>query len=82
MLEKYIKLNSIDDVKQFVAITSTKDYKITLESEKFIVDAKSIIGVLSLDLTKPLKMKADCMASGELLRQLEPFLWHILGNFK
>lgn len=79
MLEKYVKLNSIDEVKAFVEITSSKDYEITLESDKFIVNAKSIMGVLSLDLTKPLKIKADCKASGELMHQLKPFLWHLLG---
>lgn len=82
MLEKYIKFNTIDDVKSFVAVTSTKEYEITLESDKYIVDAKSIVGILSLDLTKPLKMKADCKSSGELLRQLEPFLWQLLGSLK
>ena len=82
MLEKYVKFNTIDDVKRFVAITSVKEYEITLESDKYMVDAKSIVGILSLDLTKPLKMKAECKSSGELLRQIEPYLWQIFGNLK
>ncbi|MGI6279256.1 MAG: HPr family phosphocarrier protein [Acutalibacteraceae bacterium] len=73
MLEKYIRLKSIDDVKKFVEIASSKDYDITLESDKYIVDAKSIIGVLSLDLTKPLKVVANCKMVAELSRQLDEF---------
>jgi len=82
MLEKILRLNNINDVKKFVALTSTKDYKITLESDDFIVDAKSIMGVLSLDLTKPLKLKAYSDTTADFLREIEPFLWHLLGNLK
>lgn len=82
MLEKYVKFNTINDVKNFVEITATKDYNITLESDKYIVDAKSIVGILSLDLTKPLKMKADCKSSVELLRQIDGYLYNLLGNLK
>lgn len=73
MLEKYIRLNSIEEVKKFVAVTSSKDYNITLESDEYVVDAKSIMGVLSLDLTKQLKVVADCKMVAELTRQLEEF---------
>ena len=82
MLEKYVKFNTINDVKSFVDITSTKDYNITLESDKYIVDAKSIVGILSLDLTRPLKMKAEGKSSGELLRQIDRYVYNLLGNLK
>ncbi len=77
-MEKYIKLNTIDEVKQFVAITSSKDYDIKLEAENTLVDAKSVMCILGLDLTKPIKLKSDCKAEGELLHQLKPFLWQFL----
>lgn len=73
-LERYIKLNTIDEVKQFVEITSAKDYDIKLISKDTVTDAKSIMGILGLDLTKPVKLKADCKVSGELLHQLKKFL--------
>lgn len=73
-MEKYIKLNTIDEVKHFVEITSSKDYSIKLEAKNTIVDAKSVMCILGLDLTKPLKLIADCEATGELLHQLKPFL--------
>ena len=77
-MEKYIKLNTIDDVKAFVAITSSKEYYITIETKDAVVDAKSVMCILGLDLTKPIKVKADCQHEGELLHQLKPFLWQLI----
>ena len=74
MLEKTLLLNTIDDVKEFVEITSSKNYNITLQSGRFIVDAKSILGVFSLDLTKPVLMKADCTMVAELSKQIAKFI--------
>lgn len=77
MLEKTIMLKSFEDVKRFVAIASSKDYDIELMSGKYIVNAKSIMGVFSLDLTKPLIMVAHCDMVAELSRQVEPFAYGI-----
>ncbi len=77
-MEKYIKLNTIDEVKQFVAITSSKDYDIKLVAKNTFVDAKSVMCILSLDLTKPIKLIADCKTEGELLHQIKPYLWQFL----
>ena len=77
-MEKYIKLNTIDDVKEFVAITSTMDYDIIIETKDAVVDAKSVMCILGLDLTKPIKVKADCQHEGELVHQLQPFLWQLI----
>ena len=77
-MEKYIKFNTIDDVKDFVAITSSKEYSITIETKNTVVDAKSVMCILGLDLTKPIKVKADCQHEGELVHQLQPFLWQLI----
>ena len=77
-MEKYIKLNTSDDVKEFVAITSTKEYDIIIETNVAVVDAKSVMCILGLDLTKPIKVKADCQHEGELVHQLQPFLWQLI----
>lgn len=53
-----IALNSILDVKSFVNIVSKCDFDIDLTSGRYVVDAKSIMGIFSLDLTKPIKMDA------------------------
>ena len=56
MLEKMIMLDTIDSVRKFSEIASSKDYRIELESDKYIVNAKSIMGIFSLDLSQNLKL--------------------------
>ena len=75
MLEKTIMLSKFDDVKKFVDIANTKDYDVELLSGKYIVNGKSIMGVFSLDLTKPILVRAHCETPGELLMQIKPFLF-------
>lgn len=75
MLEKMIMLDTIDSVRKFSDIASSKDYRIELESGKYTVNAKSIMGIFSLDLTKPVKMTAHCDMVAELARQIEPFIY-------
>lgn len=73
MLEKTIMLKNFEDVKEFVDIANSKEYDIELMSGKYIVNAKSIMGVFSLDLTKPMVMVAHCDAAAELSRQTSRF---------
>ena len=73
MLEKTIVLKDFTAVKEFVDIANSKPYDIELLSGKYIVNAKSIMGVFSLDLTKPLVMVAHTDSPSELLRQTAPF---------
>lgn len=51
-----ILLATINDVKEFVGIVSQFDYDIDLVSGRYAVDAKSIMGIFSLDLSKPIKV--------------------------
>lgn len=73
MLEKTIILKDFEAVKNFVDIACSKPYDIELLSGKYVVNAKSIMGVFSLDLTKPLVMVAHTDTPTELLRQTAPF---------
>ena len=75
MFERTIMLKDFDAVKRFVDIANTKDYDIELLSGKYIVNAKSIMGVFSLDLTKPIVMAAHTDTHAELNRQIEPFAY-------
>ena len=45
-----IKLDTAEAVKKFVNITARCDFDLTLKSGKYVVDAKSILGIFSLDL--------------------------------
>ena len=56
MTEKKIKLNSIEDVKEFTSLANSKNYELDLISGRYAVDAKSIMGIFSLDLTKTLTL--------------------------
>ena len=71
MLEKELLLDNIDKVRQFVSVAMGKDYDIELISGKYVVNAKSIMGVFSLDLTKPVTMVAHCDMVAELTKQIQ-----------
>ena len=66
-----VLLSSINDVKNFVNIVSKYDYEIDLASGRYVVDAKSIMGIFSLDLSKPIKVEIhsdDCSAITDELK--------------
>ena len=54
-----ISLNSIDKVKAFVNEISKFDCDFDLVSGRYVIDAKSIMGIFSLDLSKPIDLNAD-----------------------
>ena len=51
-----ISLNSIDKVKSFVNAISQFEFDFDLISGRYVIDAKSIMGIFSLDLSKPLQL--------------------------
>ena len=51
-----ISLNSIDKVKSFVNDIARFDYDFDLVSGRYVIDAKSIMGIFSLDLSKPIEL--------------------------
>ena len=52
-----LSYNSIDKVKNFVSITAKFDAEIDLVSGRYIIDAKSIMGIFSIDLSKPIILR-------------------------
>ena len=69
-----ILLSSINDVKNFVNLVSRFDCDVDLVSGRYVVDAKSIKGIFSLDLSKPIDIEIhndDCDALGE---ELKPYI--------
>ena len=68
-----IKLPLINDIKDFVNIVNRKSYNVEAASGRYKVDAKSIMGLFSLDLSKPIKINAytnDDKIKEELSRYL------------
>lgn len=56
-VEKQIKLSAAEDVKEFVAAASKSEFDIDVFYNRIIIDAKSILGVLSMDLTRELTVR-------------------------
>lgn len=73
MKSMYIRLNTIQDVRNFVNVVSADDEDIDLTSGRYVVDAKSIMGIFSLDLLSPILLTIHGEGSTELLNGLAPF---------
>ncbi len=69
-----IKLSSIEDVRNFVNIVSKYEMEIDLASGRYIVDAKSIMGIFSLDLLKPIKLTAHSDDTDALFAEIKPYI--------
>ena len=69
-----ISLNSIDKVKSFVNQISKFDFDFDLVSGRYVIDAKSIMGIFSLDLTHPLDLCAYTDGDEKLQEDLKPYL--------
>ena len=72
MSQSKIKLNATEEVQEFVNAATRCDFDVDVYYNRFLIDAKSILGVLSLDLTKVLTV--DCHGeSKEFNRTLKKF---------
>ena len=71
-----ISLNSIDKVKSFVNDITRFDYDFDLVSGRYVVDAKSIMGIFSLDLSRALTLivHADDEKSAGFLEEADKFI--------
>lgn len=67
-------LSSINDVKDFVNIVSRFDFDVDLTSGRYVVDAKSIMGIFSLDLSKPIKVEVHDDNCDEFLALVDKFI--------
>ncbi len=75
MLSTTISLSNLQDIKSFIGVT-TKYHHIPMKllDDNYNVDAHSIIGIISLDISKPITLKIDAEYSEELFNDLAPFL--------
>lgn len=74
MVSVNIMLNTISDVKNFVNMVTKYDFEVDLTSGRYVIDAKSIMGIFSLDLSKPIKLEARCEDDKKFLDEIKPFL--------
>ena len=70
-----ISLNSIDKVKSFVNDLAKFDVDFGLVSGRYVIDAKSIMGIFSLDLSKPIDLNIHAESNvEEILGILKPYI--------
>ena len=70
-----ISLDSIDKVKSFVNDISKFNSDFDLVSGRYVIDAKSIMGIFSLDLSKPITLSVHSdTETEEILEALKPYL--------
>ena len=69
-----IRLSAIEEVRNFVNIVSRFDGEVDLKSGRYVVDAKSIMGIFSLDLLNPTEMTIHSDNCDELLEQLKDYI--------
>ncbi|MBQ2897045.1 MAG: HPr family phosphocarrier protein [Clostridia bacterium] len=69
-----IMLHSINDVKTFVNAVNKYDFDVDLTSGRYVVDAKSIMGIFSLDLSKPIKVEVYSEDVGAFMDEMKPFI--------
>ena len=70
-----ISLNSIDKVKAFVNDITKFDNDFDLVSGRYVIDAKSIMGIFSLDLSKPIELNIHSESNvDEILSVLQPYI--------
>lgn len=69
-----ISLSSINDVRDFVDIVRKYDMEIDLSSGRYVVDAKSIMGIFSLDLLKPITLTAYSDNTEKLFEELDKYV--------
>jgi phosphotransferase system HPr-like phosphotransfer protein len=75
MMQKVeIRLSLAENVKTFVNIVNKYEFDMDLRAGRHVVDAKSILGIFSLDLSKPIALEIYADECDELIGEIKPFL--------
>ena len=69
-----IRLSLVENVKKFVNIVSRYPFEMDLRAGRHVVDAKSILGIFSLDLSRPITLEIYSDDCEQLLADIQPFM--------
>ena len=69
-----IMLNTVTDVKTFVNVVSKYDFDVELVSGRYAIDGKSIMGIFSLDLSKPIRVEVRSDDASAFFEEIKPFI--------
>ncbi len=73
MKEMKIKLFTIQEVREFVNMVILADFEVDLVQGRYIIDAKSIMGIFSLDLLSPITVVAHTEGGAAFFESIEKF---------
>ena len=74
MKEIQIKLSNVQDIREFVNIVILADYEVDLIQGRYVIDAKSIMGIFSLDLLSSITLVAHTENSDALFEKIKKFV--------
>lgn len=74
MKEVKIKLTNVQDIREFVNQVILADYEVDLIQGRYVIDAKSIMGIFSLDLLSPIKLVAHTENADALFDGIKKFV--------
>ena len=63
-----------DHVKNFVSLVNRYPFDMDLRSGRYVVDAKSILGIFSIDLSRPIRMDIYSDDCDDLIKELESYI--------
>ena len=74
MKEIKIKLTNVQDIREFVNQVILADYEVDLIQGRYVIDAKSIMGIFSLDLLSPINLVAHTENADSLFEGIKKFV--------
>ena len=69
-----IRLSLVENVNKFVNVVSRYPFDMDLRCGRHVVDAKSILGIFSLDLSRPITLEIYSEDCDGLLKEIQPFI--------
>ena len=73
MKETQIKLTNIQDIREFVNQVILLEYEVDLIQGRYVIDAKSIMGIFSLDLLSPITVRAHSDSAASFFEKISKF---------
>ncbi len=69
-----LKLSQAEEIKEFVNTVNRYSYEMDLRAGRHVVDAKSILGIFSLDLSKPISLEIYSDDCADLMEDIKRFM--------
>lgn len=76
MYQAFVQLEKVEDVKRFVAQCTLMPFAVELRAGDYVVDAKSIMGIFSLNLSQKIELRAACEGAqaADFAEKIQEFL--------